>query len=53
MNDHEDAMKFMIKSRLSYIHSNIDKTPVRNIAQSLGHLLADLNAFMNGLGEGK
>lgn len=53
MNDHEEAIKFMIKSRLSYIHTNIERNPVRNIAESLGHLVSDLNAILNGLPQGK
>lgn len=52
MNDHEEAVRFMIRSRISFIHSNIDKSPIANTANSLGRLLADINAFLNGLPEG-
>jgi hypothetical protein len=53
MNDHEEAAKFMIKSRISFIHANVDKSTVANTANALGRLLADLNGFLNGLPEGK
>lgn len=49
-SDHDEAMKWMLKSRLSHIHTQIDKRPLRGTADSLGRLLSELKAYMDGLG---
>jgi hypothetical protein len=49
MPDHEEGIKFIIRTRLSHIHAQIDKTTVLQTGQALGHLLADISAYLNGL----
>lgn len=49
-SDHEEAMKWMLRSRLSFIHSQIDKTTLRQTANSLGRMLSELKAYLDGLG---
>ncbi len=52
MPAHEEAVKFMIKARISFIQANIDRKPVMATIEALAHLLADLNAYERGLTEG-
>lgn len=50
-NDPEEGVKFIVKTRLSHIHREVDKRTLYETANSLGRLLADLNPYLNGLPE--
>ncbi len=49
MYDHEQAIRWQVKSRLSYMRAQIDKITIEQTADILGRLLADINAYTHGL----
>lgn len=51
MTDAEEAVKFMLKSRLSHIVNNIDRSTISQIEDSLGRVYGDLVAYTRGLPE--